>query len=157
MNHLTTLKDHLRLFLGSSRGTMLSDAKVWKIFFRTISERRQVRKSAEKIKSVWFFSRARLCQEDKVKVTAIFLRRNNCQIQHEIFYIKFDCSYSNQARTRPDPNIICCYQAQTRTDPNIICCYQARTRPDPNIICCYQARTRTDPNIICCYQAFTQH
>jgi hypothetical protein len=110
MNYLTPLKEHLRLSRRSRQGTKLSEAKIVGCYLKLFP----TEGLSDKIKSAGFVSEVRPCQEHKVSVTTtnFLLRRKNGPIKPEMFYIRCDCYYLNEAQTRPGPKHNLFYRAQ---------------------------------------------
>jgi hypothetical protein len=82
-------------------------------------------KVPEKIKSVGFVSRSRLCHEHKMSATKnkFLFTKKKCLRKPEMFYITFDCENLNPARTRT----FLCYRVQARAvQTSRSCCYRAK-------------------------------
>jgi hypothetical protein len=102
--------------------------QVCKVLYRTISGRGQLRKSPRK-SSRWDLFPEPDCVTSigwaELRIT-FSLRENNGPRKPEMFSATFDCYHSNQARTRPDPNIICATRPETepvQTDPLYMLCF----------------------------------
>jgi hypothetical protein len=92
----------------------MSDAKFVRCYVKLFLEGCSYENPEEN--QVRFVAGAQLCHEHEMSATTInffFVKTKNGPRKRELFCMKFDCYYLDQARTWPRPEHYLCYQAQS--------------------------------------------